>query len=234
MQQRRCCESCFQHLRGTARLDENVLARDAKQSRAKENCKSNSCEFHLVASGRELASGNCRALGVIYIARKVNGDSGGRKSHCGCKQCNRGVMRSPGRATAPTKILSAQYQSGGGIQSLFIQRPFPLSPSIRVHISARKQISRLPIKIKNKTQGLLTPFEMKGNKHVVLRFSLPAQLNTVVLSQKRERRLSLQSLELLWINTGSTVSTLMSGLSLSEHSEPPGRNQVVLLGLTMK
>lgn len=37
----------------------------------KENYKSNSSEFHLVVSGRELASGSCRALGVIYIARKV-------------------------------------------------------------------------------------------------------------------------------------------------------------------
>lgn len=89
-------ESCFQHLEGTLLLDENVSRCDAKQWSAKENYKSNSCEFHLVAS-RRMCIWQLPSVRRCLHSRKVNGDGG--ENQCGCKQRNSRVMCSLGQAT---------------------------------------------------------------------------------------------------------------------------------------
>lgn len=96
LQYRRCCESCFQHLKGALLVDENVSWCLAKQLSAKEDYKSNSCEFHLVASGRMSISQFASVRHYLHCF-KVDGD--GEENQCGCKQCNGRVMCSPGQAT---------------------------------------------------------------------------------------------------------------------------------------
>lgn len=96
LQYPRCCGSCFQHLKGALLVDENVLWYFEKQLSAKENYKSNSCEFHLVASGR-MSIWQLASVRRYLHCLKVDGD--GEENQCGCKQCNGRVMCSPGQAT---------------------------------------------------------------------------------------------------------------------------------------
>lgn len=58
--------------------------------------KSNSCEFHLVVSGRMSIWQLVNVRRYLHCL-KVDGD--GEENQCGCKQCNGRVMCSPGQAT---------------------------------------------------------------------------------------------------------------------------------------
>lgn len=86
----------FKHLKGALLVDENVLWCFAKQLHAKKHYKSNSCEFHLVAS-RRMSIWQLVSAGRYLHCLKVDGD--GEENQCGCKQCNGRVMRSPGQET---------------------------------------------------------------------------------------------------------------------------------------
>lgn len=106
LQYQRCCRTCFLHLKGTVLEDENVLWCFAKQLSAKENYKSNSCEFHLVASGR-MRIWQFASVRRYLHCLKVDGD--GEENQCGCKQCNGRVMYSPGQA-AQTKSCQSHAE----------------------------------------------------------------------------------------------------------------------------
>lgn len=83
LQYRRCCESSLQHLQGALLPEKNVSQRYAKQFSAKENYKSNSCEFHLVAS-RRMCIRQLLSVSRYLHCRKVNGE----ENQCGCKRRN--------------------------------------------------------------------------------------------------------------------------------------------------
>lgn len=115
----------FQHLKGALLTDENVLRSFAKQLSATENYKSNSCEFHLVASGR-MSIWQLASVRRYLHCLKVDGD--GEENQCGCKQCNGRVMCSPGQATQK-KSCWGNAKRKGKCSCRFYQ-PFPLPHSI--------------------------------------------------------------------------------------------------------
>lgn len=77
-------------------MDQNVSCPFAKQLSAKDNYKSNRCEFHLVASGR-MSIWQLASVRHYLHCLQVDGDED--ENQCGCKQRNGGVMCSHGKAT---------------------------------------------------------------------------------------------------------------------------------------
>ena len=129
---------CLQYLKGALRLDENASQCFAKQLSAKENYNSNSCEFHLVASGR-MSIWQLVSVRRYLHCLKVDGDR--EENQCGCKQRNGRVMCSPGQAM---QKKPCQGNTEWRLNSLVFLPALPTATfNPHTHLSSWSQSSRL-------------------------------------------------------------------------------------------